>query len=240
MKRYIAEIVGTFVLAFGGCGAAVFADDKIGFAGVAVCGELLIFDTNQQFATHMSRTASDFSHLAGSFVHAGDPTAPSGKTLMVSLFLKFSAAAKSEEGCSRHWLSRLRPNGPAGHRTQRPRSHNRVAVRKVVVGTNVNTRLPEAVENRIGARKFRVPPSIGLNHVALQDVTQTRFLRDLADRGLDSDPIVFGYPEACRGFRMNLCDRMRILLSEGGHLLRVLMEAFDRATARRQYHRILA
>jgi len=35
MKRYTAELIGTFVLVFGGCGAAVLAGSKIGFAGVA-------------------------------------------------------------------------------------------------------------------------------------------------------------------------------------------------------------
>jgi aquaporin Z len=35
MKRYLAELVGTFVLVFGGCGSAVLAGDKIGFAGIA-------------------------------------------------------------------------------------------------------------------------------------------------------------------------------------------------------------
>src|SRR5918995_6816724 len=35
MKRYGAELVGTFVLVFGGCGSAVLAGDKIGFAGVS-------------------------------------------------------------------------------------------------------------------------------------------------------------------------------------------------------------
>ena len=35
MKRYIAELIGTFILVFGGCGAAVLAGGKIGFAGVA-------------------------------------------------------------------------------------------------------------------------------------------------------------------------------------------------------------
>jgi aquaporin Z len=35
MKRYIAELIGTFVLVFGGCGAAVLAGSHIGFAGVA-------------------------------------------------------------------------------------------------------------------------------------------------------------------------------------------------------------
>lgn len=36
MKRYLAELIGTFVLVFGGCGAAVLAGGKIGFAGVAL------------------------------------------------------------------------------------------------------------------------------------------------------------------------------------------------------------
>ncbi|HEY7064556.1 MAG TPA: aquaporin Z [Chloroflexota bacterium] len=35
MNRYLAELVGTFVLVVGGCGAAVLAGDKIGFLGVA-------------------------------------------------------------------------------------------------------------------------------------------------------------------------------------------------------------
>jgi aquaporin Z len=38
MKRYVAELVGTFVLVFGGCGSAVSAGDQIGFAGVAFFG----------------------------------------------------------------------------------------------------------------------------------------------------------------------------------------------------------
>src|SRR5947209_13396599 len=36
IKRYLAELIGTFVLVFGGCGAAVLASSKIGFAGVAL------------------------------------------------------------------------------------------------------------------------------------------------------------------------------------------------------------
>ena len=35
MKRYIAEFVGTFVLVFASCGAAVIAGEVIGFAGVS-------------------------------------------------------------------------------------------------------------------------------------------------------------------------------------------------------------
>lgn len=36
MKKYIAELVGTFVLVFGGCGSAVLAGEKIGFLGVSL------------------------------------------------------------------------------------------------------------------------------------------------------------------------------------------------------------
>jgi aquaporin Z len=35
MKKYLAEMVGTFVLIFGGVGSAVFAGEKIGFLGIA-------------------------------------------------------------------------------------------------------------------------------------------------------------------------------------------------------------
>jgi aquaporin Z len=36
MKRYIAELVGTFVLVFASCGSAVLAGDKIGFLGISL------------------------------------------------------------------------------------------------------------------------------------------------------------------------------------------------------------
>jgi aquaporin Z len=36
MRIYLAEAIGTFVLVFGGCGAAVLAGSHIGFTGVAL------------------------------------------------------------------------------------------------------------------------------------------------------------------------------------------------------------
>ena len=36
MQRYLAELVGTFVLVLGGVGAAVLAGDKIGFVGISL------------------------------------------------------------------------------------------------------------------------------------------------------------------------------------------------------------
>jgi aquaporin Z len=35
MNRYLAELVGTFILVVGGCGSAVLAGDRIGFLGVS-------------------------------------------------------------------------------------------------------------------------------------------------------------------------------------------------------------
>lgn len=35
VKKALAELVGTFVLVFGGCGSAVLAGDKIGFVGIS-------------------------------------------------------------------------------------------------------------------------------------------------------------------------------------------------------------
>ncbi|WP_027632398.1 MIP family channel protein [Clostridium hydrogeniformans] len=41
-KSYVAEIIGTAILVFFGCGSAVFAGDKIGFAGIAITFGLTI------------------------------------------------------------------------------------------------------------------------------------------------------------------------------------------------------
>ena len=42
MKKYLAELIGTFVLVIGGCGSAVIAGDRIGFAGISVAFGLTV------------------------------------------------------------------------------------------------------------------------------------------------------------------------------------------------------
>ena len=37
MKKYLAELVGTFILVLFGCGTAVVAGDKVGILGHCVC-----------------------------------------------------------------------------------------------------------------------------------------------------------------------------------------------------------
>jgi len=42
MKKYLAELIGTFVLVLGGCGTAVFAGGSVGFLGVALAFGLTV------------------------------------------------------------------------------------------------------------------------------------------------------------------------------------------------------
>ena len=42
MKKYLAELIGTFVLVLGGCGTAIFAGGSVGFLGVALAFGLTI------------------------------------------------------------------------------------------------------------------------------------------------------------------------------------------------------
>ena len=37
MKKYLAELVGTFILVLFGCGTAVVAGDKVGSPGHRIC-----------------------------------------------------------------------------------------------------------------------------------------------------------------------------------------------------------
>ena len=42
MKKYLAELIGTFVLVLGGCGTAIFAGGTVGFLGVSLAFGLTI------------------------------------------------------------------------------------------------------------------------------------------------------------------------------------------------------
>jgi Glycerol uptake facilitator and related permeases (Major Intrinsic Protein Family) len=42
MKKYFAEMIGTFVLVLGGCGTAIFAGGSVGFLGVAIAFGLTV------------------------------------------------------------------------------------------------------------------------------------------------------------------------------------------------------
>ena len=41
-NKFFAELFGTFVLVFGGCGTAIFAGGKVGFLGVAIAFGLTV------------------------------------------------------------------------------------------------------------------------------------------------------------------------------------------------------
>ena len=42
MKKYLAELIGTFVLVLGGCGTAIFAGGSVGFLGVSLAFGLTV------------------------------------------------------------------------------------------------------------------------------------------------------------------------------------------------------
>ena len=41
-NKFFAELLGTFVLVFGGCGTAIFAGRAVGFLGVAIAFGLTV------------------------------------------------------------------------------------------------------------------------------------------------------------------------------------------------------
>lgn len=71
MKRYYAEFVGTLVLVFGGCGSAVLAGGKIGFAGVALAFGLsllaMVYTIGPISGCHVNPAVSFGLLLSGKF-----------------------------------------------------------------------------------------------------------------------------------------------------------------------------
>lgn len=84
MNKYIAEFVGTFVLVFGGCGAAVLAGGKIGYAGIA-------------FAFGLSLLAMVYTigHISGCHINPA---------VTFGLFLSKKFAAKDVAG---YWIAQI-------------------------------------------------------------------------------------------------------------------------------------
>jgi aquaporin Z len=71
MKRYSAEFIGTFVLVFGGCGSAVLAGSKIGFAGIALAFGLsllaMVYTIGPISGCHVNPAVSFGLLLSGKF-----------------------------------------------------------------------------------------------------------------------------------------------------------------------------
>jgi glycerol uptake facilitator-like aquaporin len=62
MRKYLAELIGTFVLVFGGVGTAVLAGDAVGWMGVSVAFGLSLLAMAYALVArrmHVARGSSD-------------------------------------------------------------------------------------------------------------------------------------------------------------------------------------
>ncbi|MFY9733301.1 MAG: aquaporin [Candidatus Acidiferrales bacterium] len=78
MKKYTAELVGTFVLVFGGVGSAVLAGGKIGYLGIAFAFGLsllaMVYTIGPISGCHIN-PAVNFGMLVSKKIGAKDPAA---------------------------------------------------------------------------------------------------------------------------------------------------------------------
>lgn len=58
MKKYLAELIGTFTLVLGGCGTAIFAGGSVGFLGVSIA-----------FGLTVVAMAYGFGHVSGAHLN---------------------------------------------------------------------------------------------------------------------------------------------------------------------------